>query len=214
MKHRSHDAELMEDPGLPEHILDRVFRDLTFTHHLLGNTGALVRAIRRSDRPVERVLDIGCGAGHIMAEIRKETGADVIGVDLRPPRVPLPGMQILQADAIHDSLPSADVAVAVCMVHHLADDAFGAMVRNVGRSCRRFIVLDLVRHQQPWWLFRIFVGPMVNPINRHDGLVSIRRSFTPEEMRTLLRQALAGTSASFDVRVAPLYARQIADIRY
>jgi SAM-dependent methyltransferase len=214
MKERSYETELMDDPDLPEHVLDLVLRDLTFTHRLLGNIAALVGMIGRSQSPVQRVLDIGCGGGHLMAEIRKHTGADVIGVDLRPPRVHVPGVHIVQADAVRDTLPSADVAVAVCMVHHLTDDAFSQMVHNVGRSCRRFIVLDLVRHQVPWWLFRIFVAPLLHPINRHDGLVSIRRAFTPQEMHELLRNTLSGTSATFDVRVAPLYARQIADIRY
>ena len=214
MKVRSHDPEIMDDPDLPEHVLQRVLHDLTFTHRVLGNIHALVRTMMRSRGPVGRVLDIGCGGGHILAEVRRQTGAEVIGVDLRPPRLPVTGVPIVQADAVHDTLPSADVAIAVCMVHHLTDEAFINMVRNVGRSCRRFIVLDLVRHQLPWWLFRIFIGPLIHPINRHDGLVSIRRAFTPDEMRTLLRDALDGTGATFDVRVAPLYARQIADIRY
>jgi hypothetical protein len=100
------------------------------------------------------------------------------------------------------------------MVHHLRDEEFVEMIRNVGRTCRRFVILDLVRHRVPLTLFSA-VGPLWLPkVNVLDGRQSIRRAHTPEEFRALVARAVAGTSGSFRHTVAPLWIRQIADVRY
>ncbi len=207
---RSDGPELMEDPSLPAEVLKVILRDLTRTHQWLGNHRALVNAIERDVEPVRRVIDLGCGNGDLLDRIRTRTGAEVLGVDLRPPESTR--VHIVEADAVRDPLPPADVAVAVCLVHHLTESEFVALIRNVGRSCRRFLILDLVRHRLPLWLFRTFVGPWIHPVNLADGQLSIRRSFTPEEMLALVRDAARG--ARILHRVAPLYTRQIVDIRY
>jgi len=51
-------------------------------------------------------------------------------------------------------------------------------------------------------------------VNVLDGRQSIRRAYTPEEFRASIAQAVAGTGAKFRHTVAPLWIRQIADIRY
>jgi hypothetical protein len=117
-------------------------------------------------------------------------------------------------DAVREVLPRADVAVSVCLVHHLRDEDFVEMIRNVGRTCRRFVILDLVRHRVPMVLFSA-VAPLCLPkVNVLDGRQSIRRAYTPEEFRASIARAVAGTGAKFRHTVAPLWIRQMADIRY
>ena len=210
---RSFMPEMMEDPGLPDDVLDRVHRDLTRMHGWLGNTGALVGRLRRDPLPVRRVLDIGCGYGGLLLEIQRRLGVDVIGVELRLPPAGVP-IEIVRADAIHEPLPPSDVAISVCLAHHLSEPELIDMIRNVGRFCRRFIVLDLVRHRLPLELFRCFVGPWVNPINAADGERSVERSYTPPELPAVVRRALDGTGARFQHSVAPFYIRQVIDISY
>jgi hypothetical protein len=88
------------------------------------------------------------------------------------------------------------------------------MIRNVGRSCRRFIILDIVRSAVPLTLFRIFIAPFVSRITAADGQTSIRRAYTPDELHALVKDALAGTSANFRHTVAPFGVRQAVDISY
>ena len=88
------------------------------------------------------------------------------------------------------------------------------MIRNVGRACRRFVILDLVRARIPLALFRGFVAPFVNSINVQDGISSLKRSFTTDEMRRIVTDALAGTAGRFRHVVAPFCTRQIVDISY
>ncbi|HLI85103.1 MAG TPA: hypothetical protein VKV17_14375 [Bryobacteraceae bacterium] len=97
---------------------------------------------------------------------------------------------------------------------HLSTEELAGLIRNVGHSCRRFLILDAVRHWIPHLLFRSFIAPLVNPINAHDGVLSLERAFTPPELRRAVADALDGSPARFRHAVAPLYIRQIVDIRY
>jgi 2-polyprenyl-3-methyl-5-hydroxy-6-metoxy-1,4-benzoquinol methylase len=66
-------------------MLERAHRALSLTHSLLGNHAAILRALRRDGQAVRRVLDIGCGHGGLLEKVRRKIGAEVLGVDLRPP---------------------------------------------------------------------------------------------------------------------------------
>jgi hypothetical protein len=99
------------------------------------------------------------------------------------------------------------------MAHHLSESEVEAMIVNVLRSCRRFILLDLVRHPLPLALFIGFVAPFVSMVAAHDGRISVQRAFTPAELRQIVQRAASASGASFGHTVAPCYIRQIADIR-
>ena len=156
-------------------------------------------------------------AGHLLVvppHMEWAVGVEVLGVDLRPPEGGAGEFPILKLDAVREALPRADVAVSVCLVHHLRDEEFVEMIRNVGRACRRFVILDLVRHRVPLALFTAFAPLCLPRVNVLDGRQSIRRAYTPEEFRALIAQAVSGTGGSFRHSVAPLWIRQMADIRY
>ena len=207
---RSFDAEILDGEGLPAEVVARAHRGLRLTHTLLGNRAAILRALRRDGPPIRRLLDVGCGHGGMLADIRERLAIDVIGADLKPPATAL--VPIVRADVTRDPLPEADVAISVCLAHHLTDDQVVDLIRNVGKSCRRFVILDLVRSRIPLVLFRVAAPLVLPPVNVADGATSIRRAFTPAEFRALVGRALNG--APFRHTVAPFYIRQIADITY
>jgi SAM-dependent methyltransferase len=211
---RSFDEEILDGVGVLPDVLERAHRALSLTHSLLGNHAAVLRALRGDGRAVRSVLDIGCGHGRLLEKVRRQIGAEVLGVDLRPPESPAGEFPIMKLDAVREALPRADVAVSVCLVHHLRDDEFIEMIRNVGRACRRFIILDLVRHRVPLALFSTFAPLCLPRVNVLDGRQSIRRAYTPDEFRSLIARAVAGTGGSFRHSVSPLWIRQLADIRY
>jgi SAM-dependent methyltransferase len=206
---RVDEVELLDDLSLPVDQVARAYRELAFTHRWLGNTAAILRRLPKGGS----VLDVGCGHGALLGEIRRRRGAEVVGLDLRPAPewAPLP---ILVGDAVTDPLPAADTAVAVCLIHHLSEADVVRLVRNVARSSRRFIVLELVRHPLPLALFRLFAIPFLGRINTLDGLTSIRRAYTPAELRAIVDTAVAGTGAQVRHTVAPFFIRQIVDIRW
>jgi hypothetical protein len=98
--------------------------------------------------------------------------------------------------------------------HHLSEGELIGLIRNVGKYCRRFILLDLVRHPIPLGLFRLFVAPFVCRIVVVDGQRSIQRSYTPAELKRITQSALAGSGSSFRHSVTPFYTRQVIDVNY
>jgi SAM-dependent methyltransferase len=194
--------------------MELVHRDLARTNHWLGNTSAIIRRLHQNPFPLRRVLDIGCGHGAILREIRRELNVDVVGVDLQPPATAVCGVPIIRANGVAERLPEADAAICVLMAHHLSASDVIDLIQNVRRSCRRLIILDLVRSWVPLLLFRIFVAPFLSPINGSDGCLSIKRAFTGAEFRSLIEGALRETGATWTHHVAPFRIRQIADIYF
>lgn len=211
---RDNEAEILDQNGVPAALVERAYRDLGRIHHWLGDTRFIVDAIRQDPLPVHRILDVGCATGLVLEEVGRRLGVEVIGADIRPHPTIAAQVPIVQADALCDSLPLADVAFSMHVGHHLSEGELADLIRNVGRFCRRFILLDLVRHPLPLALFQVFLAPLLCPIDVEDGQRSIRRAYSPGELRDITAAALAGTDSSFRLSVAPFYFRQVMDISY
>jgi len=209
---RSREREILDGDDVPEMLVSQSYRELNTIHRLLGDTRYLISALRRNQSRVRKVLDVGCGRGDLLKEITGSLGVEGVGIDLAPP---VHGdIRLLKADATRDSLPSADVAYSAYVAHHVTEENLVSMIRNVGRSCRRFILLDIVRHWLPPIFFRMFVAPFVSPITAEDGFISFRRAYAPSELKSLVNRALAGTGARYHHSVSALGIRQVVDISY
>jgi 2-polyprenyl-3-methyl-5-hydroxy-6-metoxy-1,4-benzoquinol methylase len=202
----------MDSPDVTGPVLDKFHRDLNFIHKCLGTFPTIERFIRADDQPARRIIDIGCGGGALLEYLRERLRVEVIGIDRKPPD--RAAVSIVAADAVSERLPDADIAVCSLLAHHLTPEQNIALIRNVSRSCRRFIIQDLIRHPMPLVLFTFFLCPMIGREAAVDGRQSIRRAFTPEEFAELVRTALAGTRATFTTDVSPFLSRQIIDIRF
>lgn len=205
---RSFTPEIMDGTGIPDETLLKFHSDLRLIHKLMGNADQLMRRLDGA----ESVIDIGCGDGEILAQIQARLGVEVTGVDLRPQ--PGAKVRIIEADATRDALPFADAAVSMMLVHHLTDDQVVDLIRNVGRSCRRFVILDLVRSRLPLLLYKVFMCPMLSRVGALDGQQSIRRAYTGAELKSLVVRALGGTGSTFRHWESRFGARQVLDITY
>jgi SAM-dependent methyltransferase len=208
---RSLEPELMDSLDASSAILEKFHRDLARVHRLLGSFPTIERFLRADHRPVRRVLDIGCGGGALLAYLRDRMGVEVIGVDPNPGHTA--NVPVIQLDAVRNPLPEADVAVSSLVAHHLTPEENVQLIRNVQRSCRRFVILDLIRHPLPLVLFTLFICPLIGHEAAVDGRQSIRRAFTPDEFAALVREAL-GANAAFNIDVPRFLSRQVIDIRY
>jgi SAM-dependent methyltransferase len=205
---RSLTPEIMDGPDIPDDVLRKFHADLRLIHRFMDNGALLLRRLNGA----RSVMDIGCGDGELLALVRERTGAEVQGVDLvDQPHAKVP---VMRADATRDPLPAADVAISTLVIHHLTEEQTVELIRNVGRSCRRFVFLDLVRHPLPFWLYTIFLCPFLSKVGAADGRQSIRRAFTGPEMKALVARALEGTGATFTQWVSPFAARQVVEITY
>ncbi|MBZ5577724.1 MAG: methyltransferase domain-containing protein [Acidobacteriia bacterium] len=211
---RDDQPEILDAADVPDSVARLAYRDLARIHRWLGDTAFVLRRIRQDTLPVHRILDVGCGSGAVSEHVRRKLGIEVLGVDLNPRLSAAAMVPILKADAVRDTLPRADVAYSMHLGHHLSERELIALIRNVGKFCRRFILLDLVRHPLPLALFRVFVAPFVCRIVVDDGQTSIRRSYTPGELHRITTDALRDSGGTFRQSVAPIYSRQVIDISY
>lgn len=106
--------------------------------------GALVDLL--NPQPGERILDIGCGTGHLTHEIRQR-GAEVVGLDASPnmveeARAAYPDIEFIQADASNFQLDAPFDAIFSNAALHWVTDAENA-VACMARALRpggRFVI--------------------------------------------------------------------------
>jgi SAM-dependent methyltransferase len=86
---------------------------------------------------------------------------------------------------------AADFVVSSLFLHHFAPEPAVELLRVAyGLARRALIMTDLVRGVLPWLAFGV-VQPVLtrHPLTRHDGGLSIRRAYTPAELRGLAAAA-------------------------
>jgi SAM-dependent methyltransferase len=213
---RRHDPELMDQPGLGPDEVAGAYHVLGRVNRHLGNLRALRRELRRfldEETPAFPVtlLDAGSGSGDLPRalsdDLRRRAGlpgARAVALDLDPTALGLALRNKLAAVRANGlRLPFADqsfdLVTAVKFAHHFHGPALSRLLAELSRVARRrVIVLDIRRSWLAYAGFlawsRVFTA---NRLVRQDGLLSVLRGFTREEL-----EALAAPLAGFrwDVR--------------
>jgi ubiquinone/menaquinone biosynthesis C-methylase UbiE len=198
LSRRAEEPELL-DLGVPEQDALLSLADLRFVNRWLGVTRSLLRALlpRLPETGPARLLDVGCGSGDLPAACAERTGRRLraVGVDVK--RLHLeqapPGVIRVQADALH--LPFAshsfDLVTASLFLHHFDGAQAVRVLQEMWRVTRGALVVnDLHRARVPWLFARVALPRLLrSPVSVADGLVSIRRAFTPRELEDTMREA-------------------------
>jgi SAM-dependent methyltransferase len=103
------------------------------------------------------------------------------------------GVSLLRADARRLPLApgSVDFVISSMFLHHLPPDDVIALLAAAFRLARCGLVLsDLVRGRLPYLAFYA-IAPVLarNRLTRVDGATSVRRAYTPLELRRLAKSA-------------------------
>lgn len=206
LKSRSHADEMMDDPALALSTYSEVLHDLaqvnTITLARRPTLGFLDRALGSAKQ--FRLLDVGFGDGDMLRAIARwaaERGVDaeLVGIDLNP------RSETVARAATSDSMPIDwrtgdysdlarepwDFIVSSLVVHHMTHDQLIGFLRFMETHAKRgWFVNDLHRHGFAYTGFPLLAWLMRwHPIVRHDGRLSIARSYRPAEWPTLLTQA-------------------------
>lgn len=164
--------------------------------------GFLRRALGSEKR--FRLLDVGFGHGDMLRRIARWAAArgiaaDLVGIDLNPNSAAVataatpPGMAIDWRTGDYADLAGGgfDVVLSSFVAHHMSDDQLIAFLRFMeAESARGWLVNDLHRHRVAHAGFPVLAAAMRwHPIVRHDGRLSIARSFRPGDWRKSLVRA-------------------------
>lgn len=203
---RSTAEELMDDPSLDAASYTDVLHDLaqvnTITMARRPTLNFLSRAL--ADRKRLRLLDVGFGDGDMLRAIarwaaRRGIEAELVGIDLNP------RSEIAAREATPDELSihyrtgdyvdlageGWDCIVSSLVAHHMTRDQLVAFLRFMDAEGRYgWLVNDLHRHRFAYAGWPVLARVMQwHPIVRHDGHLSIARSYRPAEWPPLLSSA-------------------------
>jgi ubiquinone/menaquinone biosynthesis C-methylase UbiE len=224
LAHRIDADELLDLPDLDPAELAANLRDIHTVNRLAGGAATVLRHLPGlvchvpRGRPVE-ILDLAAGCGDIPREVAAwaaRNGRPLrLTVTDRSPQIldearrtlaDIPGMSFVVCDARAVPLPdrSSDIVLCSLALHHFAPHDAVRVLREMDRLCRTgFIVNDIRRcaagYFAAWAASRIATR---NRLTRHDMPLSVRRAYTPDELRDLLRQARVGDAA---VTTHPLF---------
>ncbi|MGI9076350.1 MAG: methyltransferase domain-containing protein [Gemmatimonadaceae bacterium] len=214
-RHRG--VEYLDDRGVDSRTLERSMQDVALSNWLFGGRRAVLAELPgvlvAAGNSTLTLLDVGTGVGDIPKCAR--TTAERHGVRLQAFAVDSSeslagaasarGLPTACADARRLPLRDRSVDIVTCsqLLHHFERDDGMLLVREMDRVARRLVIVGELRRS---WMAAagIWLASWVlrfHPVSRHDGVVSVLRGFTTDELRELIACATG---------VAPLVRRRAA----
>lgn len=195
---RAEDAELL-DEGVETAEALKSLGDLRFVNRWLGNREQLLRAVRPTldAASAPSLLDVGCGSGDVPVWIGSQLRrpVSVVGVDLKSLHLQAaPGaLRGVVADVHALPFPDGrfDVVTASLFLHHFDGADVARVLRELFRVTRGLLVVNDLRRARVPYLFGRATFPLLfrSRVSVEDGLLSIRRAFTPAELRQAFAEA-------------------------
>jgi hypothetical protein len=191
---------LDSDSGDPSEI-DNALADLRRINRWFGGISTaralLDRVIERTGERALTLLDVASGSADVPTAAAAHAARRGVQLSATPldrsfSHVSGNRSRAVVGDALR--LPFCDDAFdlvsCALFVHHLEPDEFVAFARESLRVARiGFLINDLVRSRVHLGLVYAGLPLWRSRITRHDSLASVRRSYTPEEIRALLQRA-------------------------
>src|SRR5262247_2364131 len=218
MKRAERAVEFLDRP-IPRADREAALRDINRLNAWFGGYWLTCRAIDRlaGDGAEATVVDVGGGRGDLarrLVRAARDRGRRmrVIVVD-RDATIAGDDEDVVAVRADATALPfgegAVDVVTASLLLHHLEPDAAARCLGEMRTVARRGIVVnDLIRARVTlalvWLATRLFAR---HRYSRHDGPLSVRRAYAPDELRTLADKAGLGRLV---VCRYPLLARLLA----
>ena len=196
--------EILDAPGIDPALRRRSHRDIALSNAWLGGSRALTLALRPSLRGAAGVtctlLDVGTGSGEnleLAAREARRAGitlrAIALDLDERLARVCTSRALGVCGSALELPVANRAVDVVICslLLHHFTGDALARVVREMHRVARRQVIIHDLRRS---WvaaagLWAVSFPLAFHRVSRHDGVTSVLRGFTADELRSLVFDA-------------------------
>ena len=209
-KQRSHRLEHIDTGNYTAEEYEDCIGELQLVNRWMGDAHTLKATVLR-EIEVQRLkgftmLDIGAGSGELLratATWARQTDRQFrgVGLDLNERMTEsileesehFNEITSVRGDAMQLPFDDAKFDYVICSLftHHLLDDQVVQVLREMSRVAkRRIFVIDLHRHPVAYLLYTT-LGKIVlhNRLLRHDGALSILRSFKSDELLDLAQRA-------------------------
>ncbi len=172
-------------------LINRWFGGISTTRRLLS------RVIERTRQPSFTLLDVGAGSGDVSTkaahQLQPRVQVQVTLLDRMTAHLPPNGARKVTGDAL--ALPfrdcSFDLVTCSLFIHHLEAAEIVRFVNEALRVARIAVLLNDLR-REPMHLALMYAGyPIFGRVTMHDGIASVRRSYTPPELHAILRRTKA-----------------------
>ena len=207
---RSDDLEIIDTDDYTPAEYEQFLREIRFINRWLGDVRALkqtlLREIARENKQKFSVLDVGAGSGELLRVIAGFAGkanrkTELCGLELNERSCAanleesknFPEIKAIRGDALN--LPftdqSFDYVYCSLFTHHFVDEKVVEILSEMRRVAKRKVyVIDLQRSAAAHLGYRIFSRLFfLSRLSSHDGALSVKRSFLPDELENLGAQA-------------------------
>lgn len=202
--------EWLDAPDIEYQLLEQSLHDLSRMSTLLTWTRQAVKQVAEivQQQHWQRfsVLDVGTGAANIpialarwarSRQLRAEiTASDVSEQVLTAARANcagFPEISLERQDALALTYESQSFDLVLCqgVLHHFSPEKAQALLREMARVARHAIIVTDLRRERLAYITAWLAMGILRPgrTTRHDGLVSICRSYIPSEVRVLAQRA-------------------------
>ncbi len=196
LRERSHKSELMDDPDCDLLKLNNTYKYFAFINQVFGLWRYVYVVYIRPLKP-KSLLDIGCGGGDVARAIAgwaKQDGFEVNITAIDPDERALlfaehqanpSNLRFLQASSSDLVLEnySFDIVISNHVLHHLSDQALlSLLIDSKALATKRVLHNDLRRSDLAYFGFSFTTPFFRDSFITPDGLLSIRRSYTSQEL--------------------------------
>jgi 2-polyprenyl-3-methyl-5-hydroxy-6-metoxy-1,4-benzoquinol methylase len=220
------DQEMLERADVDLNLAQRTIRQFKLINSLVSGSSRLMRkyffpAMERNPDRLYTLLDIGAGGCDIAIRAVREARRrglklSITALDNDPRTLSIayrairdyPEIRIVEGDALKLSrLGPFDFVFSNHLLHHLAWDEIKVVLEQVMVQTRvAFVMSDLKRSHWAYLGFTIFSAILTpRSFHYHDGRLSIRRGFLPEELRDFLR----GNLPDGEIQVVETYPARV-----
>jgi hypothetical protein len=201
---RRRGVEILDDPSTDSALAVRSLRDVAKANLLFGGRRAIISELARVLPGTQRsatLLDVGTGLGDIPASARaqferKRIALTTIGFELDASLAREASSRCTHAvvgSAMRLPFRSASIDFVTCsqVLHHFAGQDAADLVRECTRVARQAVIVGDLRRS--WfavaglWASSFLLG--FHPVSRHDGIVSILRGFTVDDLTELVHRS-------------------------
>lgn len=200
--------ERLDGPGHDPRVLEQSLAQVAAVNRWLGGWRSLLLHVPRllPERGPASVLDVGTGSADgpiVLVRWARRHGRQlrVVASDNHPQMLEVarrrtaafPDIRVEAADALN--LPyrdgTFDVALLTLAMHHFEGENAVRVLREMSRVAHAVVVSDLDRSWANYLGARLLGITLwvTNPLTRHDGPLSVLRSYTAAELLDLARRA-------------------------